>query len=177
LRDQRGLDNSDIGMGNPLAINQLLAHHAVIFKPYKRQVWVSNYPYQEGVFDAYDLNIFPKLRAPDVEFPISTDTLELSTDVFLETPGFSSFNRFKQLRETIQSATKSGRELSQEILSGFIESNPDYYDTYRIAGLYFYSIDQPDQALENFNMALSKEIPYVADKITIEQLIADIEEQ
>jgi hypothetical protein len=164
-------------MGNPLAINQLLAHHAVIFKPYKRQVWVSNYPYQEGVFDAYNLNIFPQLRAPDIAFPISIDKLELSADAFLETPGFSSFNRFKQLRETIESATKSGRELTQELLSEFIGTNPNYYETYRIAGLYFYSIDQTDQALENFNKALSKEIPYVADKITIEQLIEDIEKQ
>jgi len=177
LRDQKGIDNADIGMGNPLAINQLLAHHAVIFKPYERKVWVSNYPYQEGIFDAYDLTIFPQLRASDVEFPISIDTLELSADPFLETPGFSSFNRFKQLRETIQSATKSGTKLTPELLTEFISSNPDYYGTYRIAGLYFYSIDQTDQALENFKKALSKEIPYVADKITIEQLIEDIEKQ
>jgi len=92
LRDQRGLDNSDIGMGNPLAINQLLAHHAVVFKPYERKVWVSNYPYQEAVFNAYDLHLFPHLRAPEVEFPISIDSLEFPADSFLNTPGYSSFS-------------------------------------------------------------------------------------
>ena len=177
LRDQRGLGNSDIGMGNPLAINQLLAHHAVIFKPYKRIVWVSNFPYQEGVFDAYDLNNFSHLKASEVVFPISIDTLELAADPFLETTGFHSFNRFKQLRQAILSATKSGEQLAPELVSEFLESNPAYYGTYQIAGLYFYSIDQTNQALESFRKALGKEIPYVADKITIDQLIEDIEKQ
>ena len=33
LRDRRGLQNSDIGMGNEKAVNQLIAHHSIVFEP------------------------------------------------------------------------------------------------------------------------------------------------
>lgn len=36
LRNQKGLDNIDLGMGNEMAINQLIAHHSVIFLPEKQ---------------------------------------------------------------------------------------------------------------------------------------------
>ena len=39
LRDHRGLDNADIGMGNEKAINQMIANHSIILNPEKR--WVS----------------------------------------------------------------------------------------------------------------------------------------
>ena len=56
LRNRHGKDDRDLGMGNPLAVNQLIAHHAVIFKPEQLLVWVSTSPYQLGKFVAYDLN-------------------------------------------------------------------------------------------------------------------------
>ena len=55
LRDQKGLHNSDIGMGNEKAINQMIAHHSVVFEPEKLMVWVSSSPWQFGSFVAYDL--------------------------------------------------------------------------------------------------------------------------
>jgi hypothetical protein len=33
LRNQKGLNNKNIGLTNEKGLNQLLAHHAVIFKP------------------------------------------------------------------------------------------------------------------------------------------------
>src|SRR5690606_9317830 len=56
LRDRKGLHNADIGMGNEKALNQLIAHHAVVFEPKKLLVWVSTAPWQLGEFVAYDLN-------------------------------------------------------------------------------------------------------------------------
>ena len=44
LRNQKGLHDKDIGMGNEKAINQLIAHHSIIFNPTKLQVWVSSNP-------------------------------------------------------------------------------------------------------------------------------------
>ena len=45
LRDQKGMNGNDIGMGNEKSINQLIAHHSVIFKPGERLVWVSTSPW------------------------------------------------------------------------------------------------------------------------------------
>ena len=62
LRDRKGLNNADIGMGNEKTINQLIAHHSIVFEPKKRLVWVSASPWQLGEFVAYDLkkNICPE---------------------------------------------------------------------------------------------------------------------
>ena len=56
LRDQKGLNGANIGMGNEKAINQLIAHHSIIFEPKKLIVWVSTSPWQLGEYVAYDLN-------------------------------------------------------------------------------------------------------------------------
>ena len=56
LRDRKGLHNADIGMGNEKAINQLIAHHSIVFEPKKLLVWVSTSPWQLGEYVAYDLN-------------------------------------------------------------------------------------------------------------------------
>ena len=56
LRDRKdGLHNADIGMGNEKAINQLIAHHSIVFEPEKLIVWVCTSPWQLGEYVAYDL--------------------------------------------------------------------------------------------------------------------------
>ena len=56
LRNVNGLNDTAIGYGNEKALNQLLAHHAVIFQPESLKIWVSTSPYQLGPFVCYDLN-------------------------------------------------------------------------------------------------------------------------
>ncbi|MCE3280439.1 MAG: peptidase [Bacteroidetes bacterium] len=55
LRNRKGLDGKDIGMGNEKSLNQLIAHHSVIFKPSKLEVWISTNPFQLGQYVCYDL--------------------------------------------------------------------------------------------------------------------------
>ncbi len=56
LRDRYGVDGEDIGLCNPMAINQFIAHHSVVFQPEKLLMWVSTSPWQLGEYICYDLN-------------------------------------------------------------------------------------------------------------------------
>ncbi len=58
MRNKEGLEDALLGYGNEKAINQLLAHHSVLFKPEQKLVWVSANPYQLGEYVAYDLNSY-----------------------------------------------------------------------------------------------------------------------
>ena len=60
-----GMNNEKIGYTNEMAVNQYIAHHSIIFKPQKLQVWVSTSPYQLGEYVCYDLNqVFSSKESP-----------------------------------------------------------------------------------------------------------------
>ena len=83
LRDKNGLENQEIGYGNEKALNQLLAHHGVVFKPESLEVWVSSSPYQLGEFVYYDLNeVFKNREKPSLE-SISKSELNIKADDFI----------------------------------------------------------------------------------------------
>src|SRR5664279_2154014 len=99
LRNRFGTGNSDPGMGNPIAINQLIAHHAVVFKPARQLVWVSTSPYQLGKFVAYDLNkVFSLTREQIISNnEIYTPELTVSADTFLYSKEYSRYIEYLSL--------------------------------------------------------------------------------
>ncbi|MEN8226212.1 MAG: C45 family peptidase, partial [Bacteroidota bacterium] len=56
LRDRKGSKGENIGNGNEKAINQLIAHHSIIFEPDKLRLWISTAPWQVGAYLCYDLD-------------------------------------------------------------------------------------------------------------------------
>ncbi|HRH67146.1 MAG TPA: C45 family autoproteolytic acyltransferase/hydrolase, partial [Bacteroidia bacterium] len=50
IRNRQGLKNADLCMGKEKAVNQLNAHHSIIFEQEKRRVWVSTSPWQLGPY-------------------------------------------------------------------------------------------------------------------------------
>src|ERR1700712_2150303 len=83
LRNRQGLDNADIGMGNEKAINQLIAHHSIVFEPKKLLVWVSTSPWQLGKYMAYDLNKVFALQGMKENQEISETALNIPADSFI----------------------------------------------------------------------------------------------
>ncbi|WP_339612121.1 C45 family peptidase, partial [uncultured Planktosalinus sp.] len=76
LRNRNGHNNRKIGYGNEKALNQLLAHHAVIFKPEEKLAWVSSNPYQLGAFVAYDLDeIFKETDLATTSLALKSKTI------------------------------------------------------------------------------------------------------
>jgi len=101
LRDRNGLEDRPIGQGNEKAINQLIAHHAVIFQPDRLLAWVSEAPYQLGRFRVYDLR---SVLASDplqtgTESPV--DSLSIPADSFMLTDTFARFQTFRYLQQRI----------------------------------------------------------------------------
>ena len=82
LRDRKGLHDANIGMGNEKALNQLIAHHSIIFEPEKLLVWVSTSPWQLGEFVAYDLNKIFAMNGLQENHEIYDSTLTIAPDTF-----------------------------------------------------------------------------------------------
>ena len=84
LRDQKGLKDLNIGMGNEKAINQLIAHHSVIFMPDKKLVWVSVGPFQLGEYVCYNLGkIFSTYSNLSKNIEIYETAMSIPADSFL----------------------------------------------------------------------------------------------
>ncbi len=174
LRDQKGFGNKDIGMGNPLSINQLLAHHAVIFNNIQKTIWVSAYPFQINYFDAYSLADFKKWPASIVDFPITIDSLEIPKDSFFVAEDYDRFTRFKKIRNVINHSLDKSSELKEEIIAEFILTNSEYYETYLLIGNYYLAIENKEKALNFYKIALNKEIAYQEDREYLETQISEI---
>lgn len=163
LRDRSGKSGKNIGNGNELAINQLIAHHAIIFQPEKLRFWISTAPWQLGQFIGYDLeSVFSTV---DTDTSLFIENITIPEDTFLQSSQYDSFIYFRQYADTITRATKSRRPLSneQEIFPQFIASNPEFYHTYMILGRYYQQMKSFDTALKYYNLALTKEISSIAE--------------
>lgn len=166
LRDKSGLKGEKIGYGNEKALNQLLAHHAVIFSPEKRLVWVSSNPYQLGEFVCYDLNkIFSDDRLETGEF--ATSNLNIAKDSFVDSQEFKNYEEFKKL----SSQFDENKILSYEFINHYQTLNPDFWLVYYQAGKYYFNQKDYQKAKIQFEKALTKEITTVPDKKNIEKYL------
>jgi hypothetical protein len=158
LRNRNGKSAKNIGNGNELAINQLIAHHAIIFEPEKLRFWISTAPWQLGPFIAYDLELVFNSGIRDTSLLI--EDIMIPADPFLHSLEYDEFLYFRQYADTITRATKNGSALSNEteIIDAFVASNPEFYHTYMIVGRYYQEMKSFDAALKNYNLALTKEI-------------------
>lgn len=166
LRNQKGLHDKDIGMGNEKAINQLIAHHSIIFNPTKLLVWVSSNPYQLGEYCAYDLKkIFKEDVGMKKDVEISEPELSIPADTFLLSDDYKKFLTYKNLRNEIQSYVKAGISLaiSSDEINTFLNSNPQYYYVYSLLGDYYLKSKNYSKAIGYYRTVLSKEVTSAKD--------------
>jgi len=152
LRDQKGVNGANIGMGNEKAINQLIAHHSIVFEPKKLIVWVSTSPWQLGKYVAYDLNKVFAMKGMKENNEIADSSLTIAPDSFLLTPAYKNFVAFRNIKQQI---LDGGSNVNTKEL---VSSNPEFYNAYVLAGDYLYKQKEYAAALQNYNIALTKEI-------------------
>jgi len=151
LRDQKGLNNANIGMGNEKAINQLIAHHSVVFEPKKQLVWVSTSPWQLGQYICYDLKKIFALKGMKANREVSDSSLAIAADTFLLSPAFHQFESFRKMKQTLLDEGEVNTD-------SLVASNPNYYYAWVLAGDCAYKKDQYQKALYFYQQALTKEI-------------------
>ena len=172
LRNKEGLNDKSIGYGNEKALNQLLAHHGIVFKPEERQVWVSSNPYQLGAFVAYDLDdVFS-----DTSSKVNLSKLELTieADDFQFTQAFKNYEAYRVLSKTLQNAISDDEHIASEKLSELIQLNYNYWEAYFLVGKYYYEKGYYRAALNSFEEANTKEITTVPDQGEINSYIKKI---
>lgn len=171
LRNRSGLQDESIGYGNEKALNQLLAHHAVIFSPQKKLVWVSSNPYQLGEFVCYDLNeIFSGKQLS--QSLVAKTGLNIARDPFADSEEFEHYEQSKMLGKEINEATENKDILLTDDLIPYYESmNPDFWLVYYQSGKYYFSKKEYSKAKSAFEKALTKEITTVPDRKNVEKYL------
>lgn len=175
LRNRDGLNNLHLGYGNEKALNQLLAHHAIIFKPEQRLVWVSANPYQLGEFVCYDLNkIFKNRNSKDSIVSLEQENLNFPKDAFLETKEYKNYELFRIENEKIDAFLEKKKDLPIHFAENYQSLNPDYWVVYYKVGLSFYQKKEYKLAQEQFEKALTKEITTLPEKEQTEKYLKKI---
>jgi isopenicillin-N N-acyltransferase like protein len=167
LRDQKGLNGANIGIGNEKAINQLIAHHSIVFEPKKLIVWVSTSPWQLGQYVAYDLNKVFALKGMKENKEITDSSLSIAPDSFLLTPAYKNFETFRNIKQQIQDGGKVNT-------TALVNSNPEFYNAYLLAGDYLFKQKEYAAALQNYNLALTKVIATKKEEDHIKEQIKKI---
>ena len=172
LRNKKGLGNKEIGFGNEKALNQLLAHHGIVFKPESKKVWVSSNPYQLGEFVEYDLDeIFMNREDNPAITSVSNGNGNIPEDKFIHSKEFKDYQEYRVLERKLEKAISQKETLSPEIISALKQKNPEYWKAYYLIGKYYFGKKYDAAAKLAFEKALTKEITTITDRQTIKKYL------
>jgi isopenicillin-N N-acyltransferase like protein len=183
LRDYKGLQGKDIGLGNEKAVNQFIAHHSIIFQPEKRRLWIAGPPYQLGEYWLVDLDsIFyhdkgyiqnPLRNSAKLEDKSYTKIHEEGTKIHRDLDENKIISADSDLSGKVYQNLLKYRALASKIEQGqytdgdtdsLIRFNPEFFHTYRILGDYFSAKGEGQKAEGYYRVALEKEAPSAAER-------------
>lgn len=171
LRSQLGINNDTLGMGNPRAVNQLIAHHSVVILPEQLLFYASTNDYQLGEYKGYDLEkIF---AAKEIHSPN-----QLPEDAFIHSQSYAKFKEFKKTKKKITAFLMFDKklEITDNQAYSFIQTNSESFVSYEILGKYYLKKGRKDLAKKQFEIALTKKVASLAIEKELENLIKKCEE-
>lgn len=155
LRDQNGISGESLGLTNEMSINQYISHHAVVFKPVERIMWISTAPWQLGVMVKYDLNDLFDIEGADGKRQyrdIDADSVQIKYV-------FPKVQKFREMSKMILSKSVERIEVTDDIRSNYIDLNPHFFQTYLNLGDNFFSAGNYKEANEMYIRSLEMKIP------------------
>ena len=174
LRDRDGLDEKAIGYGNEKALNQMLAHHGVIFKPEQRLVWVSANPYQMGEMVCYDLNTVFRERKSGEPISFAQSQLNIPADSFLQTDAYKKYEQFRVEDRKMDALLENKTGMEPDFVKKYQSLNPDFWVVYYKPGKYYFENKDYASAKPELEKALTKEITTLPAKKAIEKMLRKI---
>lgn len=172
LRNKEGVKGEALGLGNEKAINQLLAHHGIIFKPEAHKVWVSANPFQLGAFVAYDLNeVFSQFTLRNTAGSVANIEETIPEDNFINTVEFQNYKEFRILSQHINEAMTKGEVILEEDLNRLLQLNPHYWKAFSQVGEYYYLSKNYKKAVIYFKQAQKREVTTIPDEVWLEKMI------
>jgi isopenicillin-N N-acyltransferase like protein len=169
LLDTAGFAGKNIGLGNPMAINQFTAQQSVIFSPKQRIFWVSTYPYHSGTYIAYDLKKIFYLHGavrPETKTTVDSLTIEAGSITLKHVA-----KRHACFAELLQ--LSYAHKISQRGIDSLNHLNTKYFETYEQAGDFNYRLQNYSLALKEYKKALSCAIPGEEEKKRLLKKIAN----
>jgi len=161
LRDQKGINDKDIGLGNEKAINQLVAHHAVVFQPERKRMWISTAPWQLGKFICYDMDKAFAYEAIENE-EIYEQALTIPEDSFLLTSTYKDYVKFSKYRFPFNPQS----DLNPDSV---VKWNPNSYHAYMLAADYYFEKKQWAEAIPFYERGLTKEVATMQERYHMEK--------
>ena len=172
LRNRKGVDDKKIGYGNEKAINQLLAHHGIVFKPEEKKVWLSANPYQMGAFISYDLDhVFTEFEKGNVSGSVMNAEEVIPASDFLQTRNYKNYEAYRKLREQFIQDLEDENPIDTKDAEALKHLNPYFWQAYYLSGQYYYREGNYKQAIINFKQALVREVTTLPDKEHLEKLL------
>lgn len=169
LRDRNGIDGKFIGLGNEKAVNQLICHHSIIFKPALQKIWISTSPWQEGAFVCYDLRKIFGDPASASHAPSET-ALTIAADLFLNSGQFADYKSYLQLNEEIRKGQSTD-------VQSLVVLNPGFYKSWLTAGDVCYGQGDYAGASRYYAEGLKCEIANVAEEEHMQERLKECRER
>ena len=156
LREKRGFQDSLLGFGNERAINQLQAHHGIVFKPEEHKVWVSAPPYNLGKFISYDIKEAFRKFGDTIKVDSTVAILKdvIAQDPFLTSEPYSDYLSYKKLYKDIEAEIVAKQPVPNALLQRLILLNPHQWKAYVLVGDYFFMLENYEEAVEKYQAAL-----------------------
>jgi tetratricopeptide (TPR) repeat protein len=156
-------------------MNQLLAHHGIVFKPEQRLVWVSSNPYQLGEFVAYDLKkIFGDSLDQSPKTLLSNSGHNIEKDSFLYTETYQNYEKYRKMVAQIKQAITENQPMGPDFFKEFKKLNPEYWESHYWMGRYYYTKKYYLAAYNAFIEASKKEITTVPHEIEVHSYITKL---
>lgn len=173
-----GKGGENIGMGNEMAINQLIAHHSVVFEPDSLNIYVCTQPKDFYPYVKFNLqNILnaaeTRGRASDNHGRVSDNHVCVSDYkiAFQYFPVADSMRQSDEYRGFCGYVYCKNRKDLTSFPDELIRCNPKYFESYDIAGDIYDMFDAREAACERWQQALECKIPKLAQRKAIEDKI------